>query len=181
MRWAARWWAPDHVVPLITLKCRTASVTLFAAPAEADEPVPPPEPSRSATSSSDKTTIRNGAHLMRPRRAWSIAASPPSLLLWVFSCRRSGPALVSTTPTDSLRTTRVSFPVRSVGRTAHLTGRTLHGDPFAAFGDARRDTPGDQTVGERAGLMVVSMHTEHLPHAREPSQPGQQLIAVGMR
>src|SRR5712691_4342428 len=79
MRWAARWWAPDQVVPLITLKCRIASVAFLAA-AEADEPVPPPEPARSVTSNSDGMTIRNAATLVRQRSARSMSASLLSLL-----------------------------------------------------------------------------------------------------
>src|SRR3989442_6557667 len=79
MRWAARWWAPDQVVPFITLKCRIASVAFLAA-AKADGPVPPPEPARSTTSKSDGMTIRSDANLVRQRRARSMSASPSSLL-----------------------------------------------------------------------------------------------------
>src|SRR3989304_4128722 len=82
IRWPARSWAPDQVVPLITLKCRIASVA-FAAAAEADEPYPPPEPARSATSTSAGMAIRNGANLVRHRSAQFMSASPPSLLKWV--------------------------------------------------------------------------------------------------
>src|SRR2546422_7244455 len=83
MRWAARWWAPDQVVPLITLKCRIASVAFLAA-AEADGPVPPPEPARSTTSKSDGMTIRNDATLVRQRSARFMSASPSSLLKRMF-------------------------------------------------------------------------------------------------
>ncbi len=40
-------------------------------------------------SNSDGTTIRNGANLVRQRRAWFMSASPPSLLKWVSwqTCR----------------------------------------------------------------------------------------------